>query len=218
MRLRRAVLADAPALMRVKAALPMPTEAGVSHGGFLLGTSRAAYERFIRRDLVWLLEQPKIGILGFAVVLGWDTLRQSAIWQKRDAVKRPEGGPAVTLPERTAYFEQLAVLPEARVYGWYLAYRATLEAFQTHDGLLTTTVREPVTNRAVKPYLSAAGFLCVGEITEYYPLIGEISSDVHFLPKAVFLARSTTFPLRDGLARAERCGWARDALAAETPR
>jgi ribosomal protein S18 acetylase RimI-like enzyme len=207
--LRRAHPDDALAFVRVKTALPMPQRLQTTQGGFLLGTSLEQYRAFIERDLVWVLEDAG-HIVGFAIVLGWDSLRHSELWLKRDEVKL-ETATAIVFPERPAYFEQLAVLPEARGSAWYLAYRATCEALRDHDGMLTTTVRQPVTNTAALPYLRVAGFQRVGEILETYPEVGQIVSDVHYLPKQVFLERTRNALFVKGLTRAERQGVELDA-------
>ncbi len=212
MRLRRAVREDAAAFLSVKTALPMPKNLEATGGGFLLGTSLTQYQAFIERDLAWLLESHGRTV-GFAVVLVWETLRHSEIWGKRHEVQLEPGG--VSPPERVAYFEQLAVLPEARAGAWYLAYHATCAALAAHDGLLTTTVRQPVTNTAVLPYLRAAGFLRLGSIEETYPEVGQIVSDVHYLPKELFLERSKTALFGAGLARARRQGVSLEALVPE---
>ena len=206
MKLRRAVVDDAAAFMRVKAALPMPRDLEATQGGFLLGTDFETYARHIEHDIVWVLEAAGC-VVGFGVALPWETLRQTDVWQKRDNVRLNAAGATIAFPERPAYLEQLAVLLQARASGWYLGYRLICEALRDHeDGLLTTTVERPVTNTAVLPYLRTAGFQRVGAITETYPVVGEIESSVHYLSQAAFAHSTSSALFTRGLARAERQG------------
>ena len=191
MQLRRARAEDAPTLLNIKNALQLSPDGQPGRGGFLLGTSLEQYRHFIAHDWVLIAEGVQ-GVVGFAVVLGHETLRRSEVWRKREAVRLKV--PATVFGERSAYFEQLAFLPrpEARTYAKYVSFLSAKRALEEHDGVLTTVVRRPFHNRAVLPFLSVTGFRLVGEIDEAYPEVGRIVSDVFYLSRKDFLERLET--------------------------
>ena len=189
--LRKARPEDAAALVRVKSQLPMPQEAATAGGGFLLGTDLAGYASFIAHDIVHVAEDPAMGIVGFAIVLRDATLRASELWAKRGLIDW-QGMPMEALDTiPICYFEQLAVLPEARfrVYAKHLALRSLAEAMRTHTLACATVVAAPVRNLASRPFLQVAGFQLVGQIDEDYPVVGQICSDIFVLHKAEFISR-----------------------------
>lgn len=134
-----------------------------------------------------LVAEDAAGIVGFAVVLAQETLEQSEIWKKREAVRFT--APPLSFRARLAYFEQLAFLPsrEGRTYVKYVSFLNAKWALEQHDGLLATVVRKPFHNRAVLPFLTVTGFKHIGEIDEAYPEVGQIVSDVFYLKRADFL-------------------------------
>lgn len=202
MRLRQAVIEDAPTLLGIKRALRLPSNGQPGRGGFLLGTTLEQYRHFIVHDWVLVAEGAE-GVVGFAVVLGYETLQRSEVWRKREAVRFTV--PASTFGTRPAYFEQLAFLPrpEARTYAKYVSFLSAKRALEQHDGVLTTVVRRPFHNRAVLPFLSVTGFERVGEIDEDYPEIGRIVSDVYYLSREAFWRRLETPAFKRFLPRAE---------------
>jgi hypothetical protein len=62
-----------------------------------------------------------------------------------------------------------------------LALRALSEQIDElgHALVLTTTVIEPVVNRAAVPYLDRVGAEPVGRIEEHYPSVGRVVSAIH---------------------------------------
>jgi ribosomal protein S18 acetylase RimI-like enzyme len=189
--LRKARPDDAAALVRVKSQLPMPQEASAAGGGFLLGTDLAGYASFIAHDIVHVAEDPDLGVVGFAIVLRDATLRASELWAKRGLIDWQAMPPAALDTVPVCYFEQLAVLPEARLrtYAKHLALRSLAEGMRTHTLACATVVAAPVNNLASRPFLRVAGFQLVGQIDEQYPVVGQIRSDVFVLHKAEFLSR-----------------------------
>ncbi len=202
MRVREAVAADAPALLGIKRALQLSGGTPPGRGGFLLGTPLGHYEAFIARDRVLVAEEAG-RVVGFAVVLGFDTFFGSELWEKQDAVR--VSVPPAALGVRPAYFEQLAFLPEPRfrLYAARLALAGAQRAFPEHDGLFATTVREPFCNRAALPFLRVTGFEQVGSLGERYPGVGAVVSDLHYVNAAAFAGRLETPAFRRFLRRAE---------------
>ena len=203
MRVRRAVAADAPALLAVKRALALAADATPGRGGFLLGSSLEHYEAFVAHDSVLVAETAGGGVAGFAVVLDFETLSRSDLWTRRDAIRSIV--PPETFGVRPAYFEQLAFLPDPRfrTYAKYVAFLGVQRALRTHDGIFATTVQAPFENRAALPFLNVTGFGQVGSVCERYPEVGEVVSDVHYLSRAAFRARLETPAFRRFLPRAE---------------
>jgi ribosomal protein S18 acetylase RimI-like enzyme len=184
--LRRATLQDAAAFLEIKAQLHLSRQSSRS-GGFLLGTTQERYSYFVEHDEVWVLEDTSITkVVGFAIVLGDKTLRESELWQKKDhAELRPELV-AVLEAQKLSYYEQLACLPSYRSYGKYLAFRALSESLHHHQHLLTTVVRLPVHNRAALPFIDLVGFKKIGCIAEVYPEYGGVHSDIYHLSLGAF--------------------------------
>lgn len=186
-RLRRGSPADLDALLRIKAALPMQLSPGPgresSRGGFLLGSDPAHYRQLLSVARVWLLEvdaQPA----GFSLTLDDPVLRASPLWAEREAIDwDPSFDPEAVVDQPVAYFDQLAVLPSVRrrYWGAALALRALAELFDEadHARVLTTTVLEPVRNRAALPYLARVGARQVGVLAERYPEVGPVVSAIH---------------------------------------
>lgn len=193
MRLRRARPEDAGALASVKRRLPLT--AGAGRGGFLLGASREQYEAFIARDWVVVAERAPAApqsapeVVGFAVVLSFETLAASDVWRRRQEARLSV--PLETFGERPAYFEQLAFLPgpSAKTYATYAAFLGAQQAMTAHDGLLATVVRAPVPNGAALAFLNVMGALEVGEIEEVYPEVGRVRSAIFYLSRGAFLER-----------------------------
>lgn len=231
--LRRSGPEDAAAFCEVKRHLPLPdlgpdVDGEAVRGGFLLGTSEAQYREFITRDLTWTLEAKDgvngVRVEGFAIVLCWETLRESQVWHKRHEARlempdSPEAGvfahgifhdgklEDVQDGFRIAYYEQLAVLPQTRAFAGYLALRALEDALETHDVVLATTVREPAFNPAAHAFMRSVGFFCVGEIEEHYDGVGRVLSEIHLLERARFLECRRSRLFTTGIERARREGF-----------
>lgn len=184
--LRRARCEDAPQFLEVKAQLHLSRHDG-RQGGFLLGTTQERYEAFIERDCVWVVEDGlRSQVVGFAIVLSDQTFRSSEVWQKKDRAELGAGIVPRLEPEKLAYYEQLACLPDYRSYSKYLAFRALTESLREHQHVLATVVSSPVYNRAALPFMEVVGFRKIGCIAEVYPEYGVIHSDIHHLSLEVF--------------------------------
>jgi len=189
--LRRATLADLDAIVAIKRSLPMPSMPSMpggeqtSAGGFLLGSEVEVYGRLLAVARVWLLELDGL-VAGFSLTLDDPVLRASPVWARRDAIDWDPGfDVAAALGRRIGYFDQLAVLPNIRrrYWGAALALQALAEQFDDagHDLVLTTTVIEPIVNRAALPYLARVGARRCGSIEEHYPDVGRVVSTIHVI-------------------------------------
>jgi hypothetical protein len=211
MRLRRAVLADVPALLAIKAQLVFEVQSGrTAKGGFLLGTDAAGYAQRIEAGEAWVMDAD--GVQGFALVLPDAPFRRSEVWQRRDQVQWGALEPADFAHQRLCYFDQLAVRRGSfrnRRWGAVLAYHTVRMALQRHDCLITATVAEPVLNLAAVPYLNRAGAEWVGRLDEVVEPIGPLVSDIWLLTAQTFQRR-----VAQPQGRAER--WVVEASAAVT--
>jgi hypothetical protein len=188
LKLRRARPSDAEGLFRVKKSLPMPTDSSeTAHGGFLLGTNIETYRFFIENAYTNVLEKDE-KIVGFAIILPDNLLRNSEIWQRKDqidwenfAVEKFENKPV-------CYFEQLAILPNVsyRFFGVALAYLTLTQAFKHHEAMFATIVKEPIFNQASIAFLENIGGCCVGTVDEFLPEFGNLVSKVYFVDREVF--------------------------------
>jgi len=211
-RIRRAAVTDAPQLVKIKQALPMPVgQATTQTGGFLLGTSLSQYLAHIEDDDVYVAEDLRIPglpeVVGFSIVMRDETLRKSPLFQQRALTAVPGLDLTVLQSLRIAYYEQLAFLPQAahRRYASYAAFQNLAHAFQSHDVMLATVVRAPIENRAALPFLKVTGFQPLGELAETYGEFGHITSTLYILPRAIFVERTAQADfqsfLRHGLAQ-----------------
>jgi hypothetical protein len=183
-RIRRASQADAEAILKVKQALALPPDAREAPGGgFLLGSSLEGYRALIDAADVWVLNGTDGAIAGFAVLLPEPVLRASELWTRREAI-RWEVPAGWAVPEhRVCYFDQLAILPAARMRAAELALTALRAAVRTgHQHLFATTVAHPVRNTASLALLRALGARRVGSVDEEYEGVGRIVSDLYYAP------------------------------------
>jgi len=183
-RIRRASQADAEAILKVKQALALPPDAREAPGGgFLLGSSLEGYRALIDAADVWVLNGTDGAIAGFAVLLPEPVLRASELWTRRQAIRWEV--PAGWMPpeHRVCYFDQLAILPAARMRAAELALTALRGAVRTgHQHLFATTVAHPVQNTASLALLRALGARRVGSVDEEYEGVGRIVSDLYYAP------------------------------------
>lgn len=219
--LRRATLADLDAMLALEAGLPMSRHAADTQaGGFLLDADPERLRAYLGVGCVWLLE---LGgeLAAFSLALDDASLRASPLWAQRERI---EWAPAFEArlrelegddPPRVAYVHQLAALPSrrARYWGAALGLRSLFELFDErgHELVLTTTVREPVLNRAALSYLARVGAQEVGQLDEHYPGLGRLRSSVHAIEVADFHAA-----IRSGLASAGPATRAIHALSLPT--
>lgn len=185
-RIRPSITTDALDFDRIKNALPLNhTEGEQTQGGFLLGTDIATYQFYIENGLCFTAEYNN-DVVGFGVILPDAMVKQSELWEKREAVNW-----AIDIEQieqrNIGYIEQLAVLKGYRKTALSLAYHLVKTAFDSGiDYMLTTTVRKPVLNLAAVPYIRAVGGRIVGQIDEQYPDIGSIKSHIHLIESQSF--------------------------------
>jgi len=183
-RIRRATQADVANVVAVKQLLAMPREGNeTTGGGFLLGSSREWYARFVDEAFFHVLEEEARGVVGFAIALGDRLMRSGDIWERRGSVEWSED---VSDAENglVSYYEQLALLPDRRyrLYAPSLAlapYRDLIQSGHTH--LFATVVREPIHNRAAIPLLEGIGARAIGRIDETYHGVGRLVSDIYMV-------------------------------------
>lgn len=193
-RIRPATLADIDAIVEVKRALMIaPGADALSHGGFLLGSSREQYAYFIEHANVLLL-QAGDRVLGFAVTLPDPVLRGSDLWARAAQIQwtldeNSAASPSLIeiLAGRVGYFEQLACLrfQNMRIYAPAFALAAALDLAESgHRHIFMTVVSAPVANLAPLPFLRMIGATRLGCIAEEYPEVGAITSDIYHLDTA----------------------------------
>lgn len=183
-RIRRATQADAEAILAVKRALVLPPDAlEAPRGGFLLGSTLQQYRALIGVADVWVLLGTDGAVAGFAVLLPEPVLRASELWARRAAIRWDTPAGWTPPEERVCYFDQLAVLPDARVRAPHLALAALRGAVRSgHEHLFATVVSHPVQNVASMALLRALGARRVGSVDEEYPDVGRIVSDLYYAP------------------------------------
>lgn len=176
--IRVAHVEDAPAFIAIKNQLSFKNiDEETTKGGFLLGTTLENYQFYIENSYCLVAEIDK-QIVGFGIIFNDTMVRQSDIWQKRKEVNWIVD---IENYEHTkiCYFEQLAFLEGHRKLAVNLAYQLAKWAFDNHETLITTTVREPIRNLAAVPFIKACNGKLIGLIDEYYENIGAIKSDVY---------------------------------------
>jgi hypothetical protein len=183
-RIRRATQADAEAILAVKRALALPPDAREAPGGgFLLGASLEGYRALIDAADVWVLTGTDGAVAGFAVLLPERVLRASELWARREAIRWEVPSGWMPPGERVCYFDQLAILPPARMRAPELALTALRGAVRAgHEHLFATVVTHPVQNTASLALLRALGARRVGSVDEEYEGVGRIVSDLYYAP------------------------------------
>lgn len=179
--LRRACMADIPAMLQIRTQLTFDEPEGTTstRGGFLLGTDAEGYALRIAHATSVVMEEGG-EVQGFAIILPDPIFRASEIWARRAEV-RWSIDPADFDQQPLCYFDQLAVRRSgfrSHRFGAAMALRAVLDSLPGHASLVTATVVEPVRNLAAVPYLRRVGASIVGRIDETYPVIGDLKSDV----------------------------------------
>lgn len=193
--IRKAAIADAPAIFRLKEKLPLRSDGDkTSKGGFLLGTSIEKYEEYIK-DGHCLVAEIDDELIGFGIIIPDEMLRDTELWQKRNLV---DWQIDITSYEnlRLSYFEQFAFLPGNRRLAVRLAYNLVKQTFEKGaEALFTTTVHRPVKNLAAVPFIYSADGVFAGNIDEHYPVIGQINSDIYVIDRASFTNAALKHPL-----------------------
>ncbi len=168
-----------------------PAEGGRG-GGFILGSSRELYRRWIETAVVKVLQQEErkrrgserhTSLVGYAICLPDAVLRQSELWQKKDRIDFNIAIDSI-VHDKIAYFEQLAILPRYR-YALPQLLKATLETIsaQGHRHLFTTTVCKPFNNCAAHGLLKRSAARTVGYLQEHHPVHGTIVSRLHYMSR-----------------------------------
>ncbi len=188
--MRRATLADVPAVMALKESLRMDPSRTMAAEGFLLGSSAEAYAHFVQGAAFRLLcAKESSEINGFGIALPDAMLRASEVWERRHEIAWTEPDLLASLEARKlGYVEQLAFRPgiAARVYAPALAMRLVedLEEMGT-ELVLATTVAAPFMNAASLTLMATVGARVVGRVEEQHGAI-RLISDVHLFSMAEF--------------------------------
>jgi hypothetical protein len=193
-------------MLAVKAALPL-TDGG--RGGFLLGASAEGYAALATHAHVLVLEDGGV-LKGLAIALPDPVLRASELWARRERIRFDDLEPSALETARLGYFDQLAVLPDARlsrlapVLG-FAALTALLD--DGCDHVFATTLLAPARNVAALTLLEAVGARASGTVEEEYPGVGRTVSVVHHLDLTQPGARERlrTAPLAGRLVSAAEC-------------
>lgn len=192
--IRRARRYDVDDMLRVQDRLSLHATAPTVHGrtgGVPSATDLEWFEAAVREDLVHVLEVQPSGLVGFAVVQPWQSLRGSPVWTRMSRVRHARPG-ALEEVERgpgPAYFQQLAVLPQGRPRGAYLALHALEDALSGHARVLAATVTAPAADLAAIRLMREVGFVALGELDEWRDGVGPVTSQLHLLRREDYLAR-----------------------------
>jgi hypothetical protein len=178
MKVRPATSADVPALLRIKQRL---TFADPVRGGFLLGCDERGYRARLETGRVFVLEGTEV--VGFAITLTPRALMASELWAAKERLRWTSGEPR-GLTE-VGFFDQLAVLPEARrrpALG--LAFTALWDLLPECRHVMTSTVAAPVHNAAAVSFIRGIGGERVAQLEEDYPRLGRLTSDLWLVSSA----------------------------------
>ncbi len=175
-RLRPGCAADVDGMVALKQRMRLGAD---GPGGFLLGASKPTYHALVEHAVVRIAEFSG-RIVGFSCALPDALLRASDVWVRRREIAWETFDPTPFEQDSVAYFDQLAVLPGlgTRMAGLLLALQTVDILFAEHEHLMTTTVLQPVVNRAAWPLLARIGACRVGRIHEQYDGVGEIVSAI----------------------------------------
>ena len=183
---------DVDAVVALKESLAMSVDPGTTfEGGFVLGSSRDRYLDYARVDglLVVTVDQE---IVAYATMLDDEALRAADVWARRgEVVWSSDVDASILESSRIGYFDQLAVhrSHQSNQVGTLLALGVLITLISRgHAFVLTTTLVQPVENRAALPLIERIGGVHIGEISEDYPGVGHVRSAVHLLAAAPALA------------------------------
>lgn len=140
------------------------------------------------------------GVQGFSVTLDDAALRASGLLASLARAELQVEVGAVLAGRRVALVDQLAVLPEARAHAGAFALATLERALAGHELVGAATVLRPLPNRAMLPFLRAAGFVPVGTLAETYSGV-EITSELHLLTAEAHQAARLRPPLSRYLTR-----------------
>mgnify|MGYP001036685008 CR=1 FL=1 len=200
---RKASPEDVPIILEIKEALRLHIDASANDGGFLLGSVPAVYEQLASAGQIALLVQDDC-ILGFSTMLDDHLFRASEVFERREQIDWDAFSPQEVMEESLAYFDQLAIHPaEQRGYlGAFLAMHTMDTLTEEAAHVFTTTLIEPVENRAALPLIHKIGGRQVGTLTEHYPDVGQVTSAIFHLPREGY--RAAIAHMRDHGSARER--------------
>ena len=189
--IRRASPEDVPDILGVKESLRLEFGASLDadDGGFLLGSVPEVYEQLAHAGQILLLVQGA-RVLGFSTMLDDRLFRSSAVFARREQIAWDAFSPQEVLSESIAYFDQLAIHPEGqRGHLGALLAMSTMDALTDEaEHVFTTTLLEPIENRAALPLIQKVGGRQVGTLTEVYPEVGQVTSAIFHLPRDSYRA------------------------------
>lgn len=181
---------DLPAILQLRGELAMPRHLVAGQdtrgGGFLLGSSPDQYQRWLETGWVRVLEIDG-QLEAFCNYFPYQAFRRSELWSRKSEVQWGEPAWEQRLNSApVAYIDQLAARrrPQSRVWSTRLALAVLDDLFGTpplpwtHPYVLTTTVIEPLCNKAAWKFLERAQAKQVAQLPEYYPEVGEIRSAI----------------------------------------
>ncbi len=185
-KIRIARTEDAEQILEVKSQLHSDlTPETAAAGGFLLETDIDTCRQHIANDYC-LVAENRGRIIGFGLVMKDQTVKNSEIWRHRNQVDW-EIDLKISRDSKFCYFDQLGFLPSHSREAMKLAYFIVSMAFEKgHNYLIATTVREPIDNRAARPFIFEGTGARAGSVSREYPEIGMVKSDVYIIEAANF--------------------------------
>lgn len=188
--IRRAHGHDVEDMLVVQERLALYTTAPAGHRG-PVPADVERFEAAVEQDLVHVLVVEPFGLVGFAVVQPWRSLHGSPVWNRLSRVRHARPGALEELQRGSgpAHYQQLAVLPQGRPRGAYLALHALEDALSTHERILATTVTAPAADLAAIRLMREVGFTALGELDEWHDGVGPVTSQLHLLRREDYLAR-----------------------------
>ncbi|MBZ0216801.1 MAG: hypothetical protein K8F25_09630 [Fimbriimonadaceae bacterium] len=188
MLVRPAKSGDVHDILAIKTALSIrPDQAPHSGGGFLLDSDVERIRRHIEEDILLVVEDPDDKRLaGFALVFRHETV-MSDIWPRR-------GKAALNISEefltqaKVSWFDKLGMRTglQYRRHAPLLALKATQLALEEHTLIGAAVMTNPAPNVNSLRLLGKAGFQTIGSITEDYPGVGNMTSDIYVVDRETF--------------------------------
>ncbi len=194
---------DTDSFLKIKNQLPLIMSDGkISQGGFLLGTDKNTYLKYIQESLCMVAEVDG-EVVGFGIIINNTQLRDSDIWQRRH-----QADWLINIDEyeekNLCYFEQLAFLKGHRILMIRMVYQ--MMKMIVNEGvefMFTTTVHKPIINLAAVPFILSVEGKKAGSIDESYPIIGDILSDIYIIDLSYFQKKLHTHTLYPYLQKFE---------------
>lgn len=193
-KIRKGKESDIDAILDLKSSLRLVDTSQGQEGGFLLGCSKENYQSAIQNSSLLVLTDRDDNVCGFSLWLSDADFRKHEVWEKRHLISGNHLSMKALEQEKLCYFDQLAVAnsPGARRYAVFLAIKTMTEVIKHHDHVFTTTILEPMTNKAAWSFLEKSGGKPIGVISEVYENIGHIRSRIFHIRKEDFFIRLDT--------------------------